>query len=120
VNVLQEDRHPTLVASRLPTARTINEQIVNHFVLFVLYFQLVALLVSKPADGTVRVHGQDVILGRGITLQAPSQCDGYAWPSDPAHQLHFVSDGHFAVATYQKHFDERICEETFQAVSNGE
>lgn len=61
VYILQEDRHSTLVASCLPVARTVNEQKVNDFILFVLYFQLVALLVSGPADGTIRVQCKDVI-----------------------------------------------------------
>lgn len=63
VHILQEDRHTTLVSSCLPVARTVDKEIVFDFLLFALYFQLVAVLVSRPADGTIRVQCQDVVYG---------------------------------------------------------
>lgn len=64
MHVLQEDRHTTLVFSCLSVGHTINKEIVNDFLLiFLLYFQLVVMLLSRPADGTIRVLGQDGVNG---------------------------------------------------------
>lgn len=61
MDIVQEDRHTTLVSSCFSVARTVDKQIVYDLFLLVLYFQLVPVLVPRPADRTVRVQCQDVV-----------------------------------------------------------
>lgn len=77
MHIVQEDGHVTLVSSRLPMAHTIDDEIVIGLMPFDPCPQLVAVLLSGPADGAVIVQCQDVIEGRGVSLQAPSQCRWY-------------------------------------------
>lgn len=121
VRILNEDRRTTLVASRLPLARTVDEKMVTDFVRLVLYFELVALLdSSRPADGTVVVQRQDVIEVCSIPLEAPSQCYRHMGPSHPAHQRHIISYSHYVVATYKVHLHIRFCNTKRWLVRKGE
>lgn len=64
MHVLQEDRHATLVYPCLSVGHSVNKEIVNDFLLiFLLHFQLVVMLFSRPADGAIRVLGQDGVNG---------------------------------------------------------
>ena len=109
VNILDEGRGLTLVLPCLSGAGTVDKQIVSDLLGFVLYFQLVDLMVSRPVDITVPVQCKDVVYGRVVVLQAPAQSCWHTWPFDPAPQLHIFSNSDSGVATDQFHFQRRLC-----------
>lgn len=61
MDIVQEERHTTLVRPCLSVTRTVDKQIVNDLCLLVVHFQLVPVLVCRPADRPVRVQRQDVV-----------------------------------------------------------
>lgn len=101
-------RHATLVSSSFPFGCSVDDETVVVLPLCLAHSQLVALLVSRPADDTIGVHPQDAIRGGSITLKAPRHCYWYLYFFDPAHQVHVFSYSHKALTTLKVDRDRRL------------
>lgn len=106
VHFVEENRYAAPVASCLIVAGPIDEEIVEDFVLFALYFQLVAVLDSGPTDGAVRVHCDDGAQGGVSLLQGPAQRYRHVHAFHLTYQLHRFPHHHSVVSPYKPELQE--------------
>lgn len=99
VHFVLENRYAAPVASCLRVAGPIDEEIVEDFVPFALYFQLVAALDSGPTDGAVGVRCDDGVQGGVSTLQGPAQRHRHVHVFHLTYQLHRFPHRHSVVST---------------------
>lgn len=107
VQFVVENRYAAPVAPCLRVAGPIDEEIVEDFVTFTIYFKLVAALDSGPTDGAVGVDCDDGVQGGVGPLQGPAQRHGQVRVFHLTYQLHRFPYRHSVVSTKEPELQER-------------